>query len=62
MTPTIHGPGGENATQYGHKNIYNHVFQKKQDFKRNKTPAKVFTPPAEKKIGTRWSFVEKINE
>ena len=28
----------------------------------NKTPAKAFTPPAEKKIGTRWSFVEKVNE
>ena len=27
----------------------------------NKTPAKVFTPPAEKKIGTR-SFVEEVNE
>ena len=28
----------------------------------NKTPAKAFTPPAEKKIGTRWSSVEKVNE
>ena len=28
----------------------------------NKTPAKAFTPPAEKNIGTRWSFVEKVNE
>ena len=28
----------------------------------NKTPAKAFTPPAEKKIGTRWSFVKKVNE
>ena len=25
----------------------------------NKTPAKAFTPPAEKKMGTRWSFVKK---
>ena len=28
----------------------------------NKTPAKASTPSAEKKIGTRWSFVEKVNE
>ena len=28
----------------------------------NKTPAKAFTPPAEKKIGTKWSFVEEVNE
>ena len=34
----------------------------------NKTPAKAFTPPAEKKIGRRkkeekrWSFVEEVNE
>ena len=28
----------------------------------NKTPAKAFTPPAEKKIGTRCSFVKKVNE
>ena len=28
----------------------------------NKTPAKAFTPPAEKKIGPRWSFVEEVNE
>ena len=33
---------------------------KKLQRKLNKTPAKAFTPPAEKKIGTRWSFVEKI--
>ena len=32
------------------------------DLMHNKTPAKAFTPPAEKKIGTRWSFVEKVNE
>ena len=24
--------------------------------------AKPFTPPAETKIGTRWSFVKKVNE
>ena len=24
--------------------------------------AKPFNPPAEKKIGTRWSFVKKVNE
>ena len=29
---------------------------------RNKTPANAFTPAAEKKIGTRWSFVKKVNE
>ena len=34
----------------------------KNDHYHNKTPAKAFTPPAEKKIGTRWSFVEKVNE
>ena len=28
----------------------------------NKTPAKAFTPPAEKKMGTRWSFVKKVNK
>ena len=28
----------------------------------NKMPAKTFTPPAQKKIGTRWPFVEKVNE
>ena len=32
------------------------------DFKWNKTPAKAFTPPAEKKMGTRWSFVKKVNK
>ena len=30
--------------------------------KLNKTPAKAFTPPAEKKISTRWSLVEEVNE
>ena len=29
--------------------------------KTNKTPVKAFTPPAEKKMGTRWSFVKKSN-
>ena len=28
----------------------------------NKTPAKPFTTPAEKKIGTRLSFVKMVNE
>ena len=26
-------------------------------FKRNKTPAQAFTPPAEKKIGAKWAFM-----
>ena len=28
-------------------------------FATNKTPAEAFTPPGEKKMGTRWSFVKK---
>ena len=28
----------------------------------NKTLAKTFTLPAEKRMGTRWPFVKKINE
>ena len=33
-------------------------FSNKADFKRNKTPAQAFTPPAnEKKMGTIWMFV-----
>ena len=28
-----------------------------QDFIRNKTPAQAFTPPAEKKMGKKWTFM-----
>ena len=28
----------------------------------NKTPVKAFTPSAERKMGTRWSFVKKVND
>ena len=45
--------------------IFENIFLYLKDtsaYLENKTPAKAFTPPAEKKMGTRWSFVKKLKE
>ena len=39
------------------RNVYESLCNRTFNYHHDKTPAQAFTPPAEKKIGTKWAFM-----